>query len=109
MQVFFAIFLLAFAIANAQAAFPDLGKAKAAVQNIFSMLDRVPLIDSEKPGVPAACTDAAIPCRAQPCEAMSLPLSCYAGKELPDLRGEIELRNVHFAYPTRDVPVCGDA
>ncbi len=49
-QVFFAIFLLAFAIANAQAAFPDLGKAKAAVQNIFSMLDRVPLIDSEKPG-----------------------------------------------------------
>ena len=33
----------------------------------------------------------------------------YAGKELPDLRGEIELRNVHFAYPTRDVPVCSDA
>ena len=54
MQVFFAIFLLAFAIANAQAAFPDLGKAKAAVQNIFSMLDRVPLIDSEKPGTAAA-------------------------------------------------------
>ena len=51
MQIFFAIFLLAVAIANAQAAFPDLGKAQAAVQNIFSILDRVPLIDSEKPGM----------------------------------------------------------
>ena len=61
MQVFFAIFLLAFAIANAQAAFPDLGKAKAAVQNIFSILDRVPLIDSEKPGMVAivACSEMA--------------------------------------------------
>ena len=25
------------------------------------------------------------------------------------MRGEIELRNVHFAYPTRDVPVCNEA
>jgi ATP-binding cassette subfamily B (MDR/TAP) protein 1 len=55
-QVFFAIFLLAFAIANAQASFPDIGKAKAAVQNIFAILDRMPLIDSESPG--AAPTDA---------------------------------------------------
>ena len=31
-----------------------------------------------------------------------------SGKELTDLRGEIELRNVCFAYPTRDVLVRDD-
>ena len=49
-QVFFAILLMAFGLANAQAAFPDVSKASASVQNIFSILDRKPTIDSRRPG-----------------------------------------------------------
>ncbi|GFR42553.1 hypothetical protein Agub_g3460 [Astrephomene gubernaculifera] len=75
LKAFMAILLAAMGMAQASLSFPDLGNAKGAVQRIFPILDRKPAIDSADP----------------------------AGIQ-PDpqtLRGEIEFRDVRFAYPSR--------
>jgi ATP-binding cassette, subfamily B (MDR/TAP), member 1 len=73
LRAFFSIMLAAFGLAQAQMGFPDVGKAGAAVQRVFSIIDRKPLIDSSSP---------------------------EGGK--PDaVKGMIEFKNVTFAYPSR--------
>ncbi|GFH32811.1 uncharacterized protein HaLaN_32092, partial [Haematococcus lacustris] len=46
---FMAILLAAMGLAQAGVAFPDLGKAKAAVGRVFPLLDRQPAIDAASP------------------------------------------------------------
>eukprot|EP00198_Chlamydomonas_reinhardtii_P007903 XP_001697240.1 MDR-like ABC transporter [Chlamydomonas reinhardtii] len=75
LKAFMSILLAAMGMAQASMAFPDLGNAKAAVQRIFPIIDRKPPIDSASPD----------------------------GKQ-PDtssISGEIEFRDVRFAYPSR--------
>jgi hypothetical protein len=45
LQAFFAVFYVAFGISQSAMAFPDLGKASAAVRRVFSIIDRKPQID----------------------------------------------------------------
>eukprot|EP00887_Chlorella_sp_A99_P002677 scaffold6.g2677.t1 len=73
LQAFFAIILAAMGMAQAQLFFPDVAKGKSATQRVFSIVDRVPLID-------AASAEGA------------QPLACT---------GTMELRDVTFAYPQR--------
>ena len=53
LQSFFAILLAGIGASQAQLAFPDIGKAKQAVINVFSLLDRNPTITSgpERPQI----------------------------------------------------------
>ncbi|GAB4820940.1 hypothetical protein N2152v2_007986 [Parachlorella kessleri] len=73
LKVFFSIFLSAMGAAQAQAFFPDVAKGKAACMNVFTIIDRKPLIDASSPDG-------------------KKPLECH---------GSIELREVTFAYPLR--------
>ena len=78
LKAFFSILLAAFGLAQAQMAFPDMGKASAAVQRVFAVIDRVPEIDSSSP----------------------------AGDKPEKVVGDIELKDVSFRYPSRpDVAV----
>ncbi|GLC41172.1 hypothetical protein PLESTM_001163200 [Pleodorina starrii] len=75
LKAFMAILLAAMGMAQASLSFPDLGNAKSAVQRIFPVIDRKPVIDSFDEG---------------------------GAKPDPEtLRGEIEFRDVRFAYPAR--------
>ena len=58
-----------------QVGFPDLAKAKGALQNVFTVVDR------ESPIDPASTEGVTVDSRA--------------------VRGELELQNVVFAYPSR--------
>ena len=61
-------------LAQSSIGFPDVGKAKQAISNVFPLVDRKSLIDASKQeGI------------------------------IPDegIKGEIELRNVKFVYPSR--------
>lgn len=73
LKSFFAIFLAAVACGQALLYFPAVGRGKSAVNRVFAILDRQSLIDSAAPD----------------------------GDKLPQVRGEIEFRNVTFAYPQR--------
>jgi ATP-binding cassette subfamily B (MDR/TAP) protein 1 len=78
MKAFFAIFLAAFGLAQAQAYFPDVAKGGAAVRRVFGIIDRKPSIDASDPG----------------------------GIRPMETVGAIELQDVTFAYPQRpDAPV----
>ena len=72
-QVFFAIFLAAMGAAQAQLFFPDVAKGKAATQRVFSIIDRLPKIDA----------------------------SSQEGAQPLAVKGDVELRDVTFAYPQR--------
>ena len=71
-QVFFAIVLGAFGMAQAQQAFPDLAKGGAATQRVFKVIKRQPRIDGRD-----------------------------EGERLHAVKGEVQLRDVTFAYPQR--------
>eukprot|EP01132_Coremiostelium_polycephalum_P002116 gene2116-2605_t len=73
MRVFFAIVLSAIGVGQASSFAPDLAKAKAATNSIFQLLDSQSQIDPT--------TD--------------------AGDRIDIVVGDIEIRNVHFAYPSR--------
>lgn len=76
LKAFFAVLFAGIGSAQAQIAFPDAAKASSAVQRVLALLDRKPAIQS--------------------------------GPEKPskDLRGDIELKDVTFRYPSRpDVTV----
>ncbi|KAG2428639.1 hypothetical protein HXX76_011345 [Chlamydomonas incerta] len=75
LKAFMSILLAAMGMAQASMAFPDLGNAKAAVQRIFPIIDRKPPIDSASPDGKQPDTSA--------------------------ICGEIEFRDVRFAYPSR--------
>lgn len=60
-------------ISQAQMAFPDLGRAQGALQRIFPIIDRKPLIDAADPG----------------------------GEKLKEVLGELSYEQVTFAYPAR--------
>ncbi|GLI63941.1 hypothetical protein VaNZ11_007082 [Volvox africanus] len=75
LKAFMAILLAAMGMAQATMSFPDLGNAKSAVQRIFPIIDRKPTIDSFD-------------------EAGAKP-------DPETIRGEIEFRDVRFAYPAR--------
>ncbi|OQR90269.1 ATP-binding Cassette (ABC) Superfamily [Achlya hypogyna] len=72
-MVMMAIMLSSFGVGMAAQNMTDAVKAKSAAASLFATVDRVPPID---------CNSA-------------------DGATLPSVRGEIELRNVHFAYPSR--------
>ena len=81
LKAFMAIFMAAMGIAQAQVYFPDVAKGRAAVQRVFSIIDRQPLIDGTDP------------------EGYR-PSSCA---------GKVELNGVTFAYPQRpDAPIFVD-
>ncbi len=71
LKSFFAVFLAAFSTAQSQLHFPDVAKGKAAAKRVFAIIDRKPRITSEE------------------------------GAKSVDVTGNIELRNVTFAYPSR--------
>ena len=71
LKSFFAVFLAAFSTAQSQLHFPDVAKGKAAAKRVFAIIDRQPLIASE------------------------------GGAKSVEVTGNIELRNVTFAYPSR--------
>ncbi|EQC25368.1 hypothetical protein SDRG_16777 [Saprolegnia diclina VS20] len=72
-MVMMAIMLSSFGVGMAAQNMTDAAKAKAAAASLFETVDRVPPID----------------CASE------------TGATLPTVRGEIELRNVHFSYPSR--------
>jgi len=75
LQAFIAVLLAAMGLAQAGVGFPDVGKAKAAVDRIFPIIDRVPKIDSssEEGARPDPST----------------------------VRGEVSFECVRFVYPNR--------
>jgi ATP-binding cassette subfamily B (MDR/TAP) protein 1 len=78
LKAFFAVFLAAFGLGQAQINFPDVAKGGAATKRVFAIVDRKTAIDAfnEKGVRPMECT------------------------------GNIELHDVTFAYPQRpDAPV----
>ena len=78
LKVFFAIFLAAFGIAQAQMFFPDVAKGKAATERVFAIVDRASAIDA----------------------------SDESGDRIADCKGHVRLDSVTFAYPLRpQVPV----
>eukprot|EP01133_Synstelium_polycarpum_P008407 gene8407-9888_t len=72
-RIFFAIVMSAMGIGNASAFAPDMAKATVATNAIFKLIDRVSKID------PFAKT----------------------GESMPEIRGDIEFKNISFAYPSR--------
>lgn len=75
LKAFFCVLFAALGLAQAQLGFPDIAKAKGALQRVFPIVDRTPQIDSQS-----------------------------SEGEAPDsrvLRGELELQHVVFAYPNR--------
>eukprot|EP00879_Flechtneria_rotunda_P003779 GHRR01004019.1.p1 GENE.GHRR01004019.1~~GHRR01004019.1.p1 ORF type:complete len:1293 (+),score=472.26 GHRR01004019.1:779-4657(+) len=75
LKAFMCVLFAALGLAQAQVGFPDLAKAKGALQRVFPIIDRTPAIDSSSPD-----------------------------GEAPDsraVRGELELQHVVFAYPNR--------
>ncbi|XP_073139316.1 ABC transporter B family member 4-like [Henckelia pumila] len=80
-RVFFALTMAAVAISQSSSFAPDAKKAKGAAASIFAILDRKSEIDP----------------------------SDESGMKLESVKGEIELRNVSFKYPTRpDVQIFRD-
>ncbi|KAN0050692.1 hypothetical protein ACTA71_003837 [Dictyostelium dimigraforme] len=73
MRVFFAIIMSAMGVGQSMAFMPDLGKAKLAAVAIFGLIDRVSEID--------------------PFE--------NKGQTLPELKGDIEFKDIKFSYPSR--------
>ncbi|EFA76459.1 ABC transporter B family protein [Heterostelium album PN500] len=72
-RVFFAIVMSAMGVGNAAAFAPDMAKATVATNAIFKLIDKISKIDPFNKG----------------------------GDTLPDIRGDIEFRNINFAYPSR--------
>lgn len=72
-RVFFAITMSALGVSQSAGMTPDLTKVKIAVNSVFELLDRTSEIDPYDQG----------------------------GKTLKAVRGDIELCNVSFTYPTR--------
>lgn len=84
--------LSATGMGTATSFFGDQGKANAAKKRIFTLIDRVPSIDSKPWNTDTAC-----------------PRSSIAPSALKTCRGEIEMRHVRFAYPTRqNAPIFND-
>ncbi|GBB93060.1 hypothetical protein RclHR1_02100009 [Rhizophagus clarus] len=75
LNVFFAILIGAFSIGNAAPNFSSIGKARGAASNLFSVIDRIPPIDSSSPD----------------------------GKKLDksSVKGRLEFKNIKFNYPAR--------
>lgn len=73
LMAFLAVVLAALGIAQSQVGFPDLGKAKEAVQRIFPIMDRQSKIDASSP----------------------------EGDVPPSVKGELVLTDVTFVYPAR--------
>jgi ATP-binding cassette subfamily B (MDR/TAP) protein 1 len=73
LQVFLPIFMAAFGAGQAQMYFPDVARGRAAATRVFSIVDRVPVIDNLDDGGEA-------------------PLGC---------EGHLEFDQVRFAYPSR--------
>jgi len=73
MTVFFSVTFMGMGAGQAAALAPDIGKAKPAMINIFGLIDKVPTIDTKD-------------------ERGQKPLA---------VRGEIQLVDVHFHYPSR--------
>lgn len=81
LQVFFALTMAATGISQSGSFAPDKSKASTATTSIFSILDRKSKID--------------------PCD--------ESGMTLDNVKGNIELRNIDFTYPTRpDVQIFRD-
>lgn len=72
-QVFFALTITAVGVSQSSALAPDTNKAKDSAASIFEILDSKPAIDS----------------------------SSDEGTTLDTVKGEIELQQVSFCYPTR--------
>ncbi|KXN72413.1 P-loop containing nucleoside triphosphate hydrolase protein [Conidiobolus coronatus NRRL 28638] len=80
-NVFFAILIGTFCLANVAPNFQAILLARGAGAKLFEAIDRVPVIDS----------------------------SSDAGLKPSSVTGEIEFRNINFRYPTRmDVPIFDD-
>lgn len=78
MRVFFAIIMSGMGLGQTSSFAPDAAKASAAASSIYELIDRKSPIDIETEG----------------------------GVKLKQVDGHIELRNVHFAYPTRkNIPI----
>ncbi|XP_010147784.1 PREDICTED: multidrug resistance protein 1-like [Eurypyga helias] len=71
--VFSSVIFAAMNVGQSASLAPDYGKARMSAQRIFQLLDRKPLIDS--------CSE--------------------EGEKLSYFEGNIEFKNIHFAYPTR--------
>lgn len=81
LQVFFALTMAATGISQSSSMAPDMSKAKSATTSIFAILDRKSKIDP----------------------------SDESGITLDTVKGEIELQNINFKYPTRpDVEIFRD-
>ncbi|XP_057484562.1 ABC transporter B family member 4-like [Actinidia eriantha] len=80
-RVFFALTMAAMGISQSSSLAPDSTKAKSAAASIFAIIDRTSKIDP----------------------------SDESGMTLQSVKGEIELRNISFKYPTRpDVQIFRD-
>ncbi|KAJ0651002.1 putative ABC-type xenobiotic transporter [Helianthus annuus] len=80
-RVFFGLMMAALAVSQSSSVAPDTTKAKSSAVSVFAMLDRESEIDP----------------------------SDESGLTLDTVRGEIEIRNVSFKYPTRpDVEIFRD-
>jgi ATP-binding cassette subfamily B (MDR/TAP) protein 1 len=75
LQVFFALTMTAVGISQSGSMAPDASKAKSSVTSLFAILDRKSKIDS----------------------------SDASGTIIENVKGDIELHNVSFRYPTRPV------
>uniref|UniRef100_A0A8C9NLU7 ABC-type xenobiotic transporter n=1 Tax=Serinus canaria TaxID=9135 RepID=A0A8C9NLU7_SERCA len=71
--VYSSVIFAAINVGQSSSLAPDYGKARMSAQRIFQLLERKPLIDSYS----------------------------EQGEKLSHFEGNIEFRNVHFAYPTR--------
>eukprot|EP00727_Mastigamoeba_balamuthi_P010793 m51a1_g6336 putative multidrug resistance protein 1-like (1332) ;mRNA; f:21432-26198 len=89
----------AISIGQLTAFLPDYGKAMAAAQHIFELLDRKPLVPPPLGLAPAG------PCQnerlVQKLDAQRRSETRSMGDIVEDLKGDIEFRNVEFEYPTR--------
>lgn len=72
---FLAVLMAAMGLSQSQMSFPDLGKAQSAVQRVFPIIDRKPVIDSSDPS--------------------------GAAPDHTAVRGELQLCDVTFKYPSR--------
>uniref|UniRef100_A0A7R9VCA0 Uncharacterized protein n=1 Tax=Chlamydomonas euryale TaxID=1486919 RepID=A0A7R9VCA0_9CHLO len=80
LTAFLAILLAAMGLAQSTVGFPDIGKAKGAIQSVFPLIDRVSKIDASKPD---------------------------GLKPDGGVKGNIEFDNINFWYPSRpSVQVC---